>query len=189
MTEEIEYNQDIYEELIHQFDSLTSRKVSFRNSNAAPKIFAKAARLCEELRCDPATYALAQLTYEPILKGQLAFLVTQVCTHRASDNVHKFRAMSQGNTRQGLFDVQKEYLAKGLKAGFTLEQVLLSTTYDLDPWFRCLISTKPIPSVMKKWGAKAREQLESDELKAFIQNKIVVDQVPFDLERLAKYYD
>ncbi|CAK0746625.1 conserved hypothetical protein [Gammaproteobacteria bacterium] len=181
----------IAEEIKEQYYKQTDREAQRGRSN--PQLDAavmKAADICREMECDPAIYVAAQLAYTSVRteKGE-QFFPNMLASKSARDNVNQYRSIvHRGNTWQGIWATQKRYLAQAVTGDRTVEEILLNHNIDFDAWFRCLISKEPIPSVIKKYGYEASQQLKNPELLTFINNLKFMEGIVLDTSRIPVYW-
>lgn len=186
----IPIDENIVEAVRYEYYHQLGRENQMNNPNPhVEKAVRKAAQLCVDLQCDPAVYVAAQIKFwVPINGHEKQFLPAQLAGPNATDNVNKFRTVQVGNTLQGTYDVQKRYLRQALlHTARSLEDILIDRNMDFDPWFRCLISKAPIPAVIKKWGYEARQQLNSNEVKTFLDGLAMTEGVTFDYSRIPEF--
>ena len=185
----MEYNRDIYEAIKYEY--YKQQKIESAASRPNPQLdqqAAKAAVICEQLECDPATYVAAQLIAQTVSLTRRIF-PTCLATDKAIDNVYAYKSVSsRGNTWPGIFAVQKGYLKTCLlNTTRSLEAILNDHNLDFDAWFRCLMSKQKYPAVLKKWGYKASQDLKNPELVAFLEHIQLVEKIELDLSRIPRY--
>ena len=181
----VEYDPNIVEAIKYEY----YHQLGLVRMGASPKLnkaAEQASLLCQEHNIDPAVYVAAQIKYVEPPRGFKHILPSQLYNTHAVHNVNQFKSIvTRGNTWSGTYEIQKDKLAGILsKTHRTVEEVLLDSNYDFDPWFRCLITRNPIPNVIRKYGSDARQQLSNPELLAFLDGLAVVEGVTFDFTRI-----
>jgi hypothetical protein len=188
---ENEPDQDIVEAVRQEYyRRMNLAAVSNRPNPRLDTAAVKAARVCEELKVDPAIFVAAQLMAFSPHPGHDRFFATDLCTGKARENVAAYLSMgSRGCTWEGSWLQQKKYLSMALNnTNRTIEEVLLDHNIGFSAWFRCLISKAPFPSVVKRYGYPAWQELQSRELRVFLEWLERNEGVRFDLKRIPEYW-
>ena len=183
-------DQNVIEAIKYEYYSQLKRNVP-KSDPQLDTAAAKAALICAELNCDPAIYVAAQIkNWVPLeVKGRkfTYMLPTQLAGPKARNNVHMFRRVNKGNTWQGIWDVQKKRLTTAIRnTPRTVEEILMDHSIDFDSWFRCLLTKEPNPKIIAKWGPKAYQELQSDQLRTFIDGLQKTEGVKLDISRIIK---
>jgi len=188
MAEDGDVDQNIVEAIKYEYYKQLGRtpsKVNVQLDTAARK----AAGICYQVDCDPAVYVAAQIKHWVPIKSGMPFVPAQLASKNAIGNINSFRSVvNHGNTWKGLYTQQKRYLSQAIKnTDRTIEEILLDSSIGFNPWFRCLVTKQPIPSIIKKWGGKAHDELKSDELRTFLNDLQLIEHVTFDYSRIPRF--
>jgi hypothetical protein len=150
----------------------------------------KAALICQRQGLDPFTYVKAQIKFWTPVNTSDQFYPQHLATKNSEANVLKYINLGNEVSYDALFNTQLRYLKGALvRTKRTLEEILLDDCLGFEPWFRCLISDQPIPTVIKTYGYRASQQLKSAALLDFIKGLKTTRNLSLDLERLPKYWD
>lgn len=186
LPEDIDSN--LYEELkAEYYEQTQAPRVDNPQLTAA---LCKAAKLCEIHKIDPDVFISAQIRYFNPRSNQPRMYPNDYCPPKAIENVKHYLSVSGNScTWKGSWENQKHYLACAVKnTNRTMEEILLDHNISFRPWFRCLITKEPIPSVIKKYGAQAYQELQLNDLQVFFQQLKREDKVEFDLSRIPEYW-
>jgi hypothetical protein len=192
MPEELDdLDQDLFDELKSQYFKQTGREniKAFQNPQL-DKALKKASALCREHEIDPGVFIAAQMQYFTPRTGQKKMFPNDFCPANAVENCLNFKSIvHKGGTVKGSWEVQKRYLGMAIKnTGRTVEEILLDHNINFSAWFRCLITKEPIPSVIKRWGYEASQELQSEDLKVFFEHLKRDEGLEFDFSRIPKYW-
>lgn len=183
-----EFDQELYDELKAEYYEQT-KAVKAANP-LLDKALQKAAILCAQYEIDPDIYISAQIRYFKPRTGQKHMYPNDFVSKDAVANAHSYLSVEKNDcTWMGSWKNQKYYLSSAINnTKRTIEEILLDHNIGLRPWFRCLITKHPIPSVIKKYGYQASQELKLHDLQVFFEHLKREEKVEFDFSRIPEYW-
>ena len=143
----------------------------------------KAAVMCLDSGVDAETWVRAQNMF--LEADQLYFNLLHAADAPAKVTNYLTKTQQPLDNYADALHIQKRYLAQQLRGSTarSVEDILLDDQVDFHPWFRIVCTVKPIPSVIRKYGARARAALPLA-LLVFLNQQKYTNRQPFDTSRI-----
>lgn len=158
---------DVINEICSAYQAYIKEKRGYTPSltPALKAALPKAADICMSINADPVTYVKAQAKFCALKE----FYPNQLHTSSAIQNFQRYSTRCILADDES-FEMQLKYLSDAIDAGRKEENVLMDDLVDLQPWFRILVSEKPIPEVIETFQEKALSEL-TPSLENFIRKR------------------
>lgn len=126
--------------------------------------FEKVAEIVTDLKTDPEAYIYSQF-YN---RGDGAKILPQfLYSEEAVQRYLEFANKQNIVTLDDVFNENVQRLKNQMSLNFTVEEILMSKSFDFRPWFRVCITKEPVPAIMEKFQPLAKEQF-NDSIKAIL---------------------
>lgn len=144
--------------------------------------FDKAAEICFRIDADPVSFVDAQFdNVKKIDNFQAAFLHSKYAEEKYKEYIDAHHVQETFVEWYDLYQTQLSYLRNLIQTGMTVEKALMKEYIHFYPWFRILITKKPVPEIINKYGVVAKQELKKEEKNGLIK---FLKEKKFDLSRI-----
>jgi len=180
-------NQDLIDELKHEFARQCGYILNESLSRYLNKSVSIAAEICTELHIKPSDYVAAQRKYSPVINKYSDLTPEQLASKDSKNYALQWLELQIEESPELDFEAQCRLFADCLKHGWPERECLRNHTFNFAPWFRILISSERDDSIIDRYGRLAAIELS--------RNKSLVDYLKtikgdagrtFDFSRIPK---